>query len=402
MKKKILALVILLCIVLCGCSSATQRLNNTSFSETTLEKNSDIEPSPSLEYKKISFLGAGDNIIYKGTWIDAKRFGSQTGRTYNFQPMYSEVADLIKNADVSFINQETVMAGDGYALSAYPQFNSPRDLAYDICELGFDVVNIANNHMLDKGSQGLQNTIDFWNTLPITMIGGYDNEEDYKNVVILEKEGIKIALLSYTEMTNGISPSKKMETHIPYLNEANIEEEVARAKSVADVVLVSVHWGQEGAFTPNNYQKNYAKKFADAGVDALIGHHPHVLQPVEWIDGKNGNKMLCAYSLGNFNAEQAWDYNMVGGMITFDIVKVGNADVKIENVIMIPTVFDYDIGTWMNNKIYLLENYTEAQANSHGIASYGRKTTLATLRSFVSRTISDEFLSDNYKNSLKK
>ncbi len=402
MKKKILALVLLLCIALSGCSFVSGSIKNGSFSDVTLDKSEEIKPNPSLEYKKISFLGAGDNIVYKGTWIDAKRFGSQTGRTYNFQPMYSEVAHLIKNADVSFINQETVMAGDGYALSAYPQFNSPRDLAYDICELGFDVVNIANNHMLDKGSQGLQNTIDFWNTLPITMIGGYDNEADYKNVVIHEKEGIKIAFLSYTEMTNGISPSKKMETHIPYLNEANIEEEVARAKSVADVVIVSVHWGQEGAFTPNAYQKNYAKKFADAGVDALIGHHPHVLQPIEWVDGKDGNKMLCVYSLGNFNAEQAWDYNMVGGMITFDMVKVGSSDVKIENVIMIPTVFDYDIGTWMNNKVYLLENYTAAQANSHGIASYGRKTTLATLRSFVSRTISDEFLSDSYKNSLKK
>lgn len=402
MKKKLLAILLLLCITLCSCSSISGKLNNGSFSETTLEKEKNVEPNVSLEYKKISFLGAGDNIVYKGTWMDAKQFGAQTGRTYNFQPMYSEVAELIKNADVSFINQETVMAGEDYALSAYPNFNSPRDLGYDICELGFDVVNIANNHMLDKGSQGLQNTIDFWNTLPITMIGGYDNEADYNNVVIHEKEGIKIALLSYTEMTNGILPSKKFETHIPYLNEANIEEEVAKAKSVSDVVVVSVHWGTEGAFAPNNYQKNYAKKFADAGVDVVIGHHPHVLQPIEWIEGNNGNKMLCVYSLGNFNAEQEFDYNMVGGMITFDIVKVGDSRPKIENVIMIPTVFDHDIGTWRNNKVYLLENYTEAQANSHGVASYGHRTSLAKLQGFVKKAISDEFLSDNYKNSLKK
>lgn len=351
----------------------------------------------------VSFLGAGDNIIYYGNVRDAASLAYEGGRQYNFKPMYSEVASYIESADISYINQETVMCGEGWELSYYPMFNSPQDVGYDLVELGFDVVNIANNHMLDKGAAGLDATIEFWKSMPVTMIGGNSSREEYDEIEIVEKNGIKIAFLSYCEMTNGLTVGKGAETWIPYLNnndpfgtsdEIDAGDIVLHCNSVkdkTDFIIASVHWGDEGSFTPNGKQRAYAQAMADAGVDVIIGTHPHVLQPIEWLTGKDGNKTLCIYSLGNFAAEQDRDYNMVGGMISFDIVKTGNARATAENVKFIPTVYDFQTNFY-NNKIYLMENYTEEMARNHGIAAYGRYTDLGTLRGYVTNTVSPEFL----------
>ena len=305
MKKSFLFMCLTLCILLTSCSHGLTYPNVEELETNAgLEASGNEDPISPVDYKKISFLGAGDNIVYFGTVRDAQRFGSADGRKYNFKPIYSEVADLIKNSDVAFINQETLMCGDGYQFTYYPTFNGPQDMGYDLVELGFDVVNIANNHMLDKSSLGLEKTIAFWDTQPVTLVGGYKNKDDYNNVRVHEYQGIKIAFLSYTEHTNGIYPSAKYDAHIPYLKEADIQGQVNDAKSKADLVFVTVHWGDEGSFKPNAVQKDYAQKFADAGVDVIIGHHPHVVQPVEWITGNGGNKTLCVYSLGNFISSQ--------------------------------------------------------------------------------------------------
>lgn len=399
MKKIIVCLIALLCVFSTACAFDV----DIPFAESLetvqgLQAESADTPEKNIEYKKISFLGAGDNIVYFGTVRDAQKCAVAGGRPYNFKPIYSEVAHLIESADIAFINQETLMCGEGYNFTYYPTFNGPQDMGHDLAELGFDVVGIANNHMLDKGSLGLQKTIEFWDTVPVTLIGGYKNEEDYNNIRVHEKDGIKIAFLAYTEMTNGLSPSARYDTYIPYLKKADLEGQVAAAKAKADLVFVSVHWGDEGAFKPNNTQKTYAKRLADCGVDVIIGHHPHVVQPVEWIEGQNGHKTLCYYSLGNFMAEQAYAYNMVGGMVAFDIVSIDGGKPTIENAQFIPTVFDWG-AAFYNNRVYLLEKYTAEQASRHGIGSYGRKTSLAQLRGYISNTIPEEFLSDSYKNA---
>ena len=399
MKRLLVFILALVCVFSVSCAKNDgDILPQDTDNADTLSEIKQEEPEQKIEYKKISFLGAGDNIVYSGTVRDAKKNATSGGREHDFKPIYTDVAELIKNADISYINQETLMCGDGYEFTYYPTFNGPQDMGYDLVELGFDVVGIANNHMLDKGSAGLGKTIEFWDKLPVTLVGGYKNIEDYRTIRVHEEQGIKIAFLAYAEHTNGIYPSKNYDIHIPYLNEANIKEEVAKAKDIADLVFVSVHWGEEGAFKPNDLQKGYAKQFADAGVDVIIGHHPHVIQPVEWIEGSFGNKTLCVYSLGNFMAEQAYSYNMVGGMISFDIVSVTGSKPYIENVIFIPTVFDWGTAFY-NNRVYILEEYTEEQAKNHGIKSYGRSTSLSQLRGYVSSTISDEFLSESYLNA---
>lgn len=346
--------------------------------------------------KRISFIGCGDNIIY-GT-KEAKIFADGTDRRYNYKPYYRGVADIIKNADISFINQETVMCGDGYSLSYYPMFNSPQEVGYDLCELGFDVVNIANNHMLDKGSDGLEKTVQFWKERDILMIGGYEDEEDFDNIRILEKDGVKIAFLSYTYATNGLVKSASSKLVIPYINDEDIIRQTELAKECADLVFVSVHWGDEGSFVPNDDQKHTAQLFADCGVDVIIGHHPHVIQPVEWLYGSNGGKTLCVYSLGNFMAQQDRAYNMVGGIISFDIVHSQKQSTYIDNVKFMPTVFHFN-GSFTDNNVYLFENYTSELASSHGVRTYyGNTLTYDLLLSYIDDTIDEEFLPNFFKN----
>ncbi len=338
--------------------------------------------------KKVSFVAVGDNIIYKGTVLDAKA-NAKDGREYDFRPIYSEVKSIIESADVAFINQETVMTGD--EPSFYPMFNSPQQVGYDIMEVGFDVVNIANNHMLDRGSSGLSKTIDFWKAQPVLMIGGYENEADYQTPRILEKNGIKIAFLSYTYGTNGMRVQGNSQIKIPYIDDADVKNEVQKAKKNADFVLCSVHWGEEGHFKPNSEQKDFAKKLSDSGADVILGHHPHVIQPTEWIESENGHKTLCVYSLGNFAAEQAYDYNMVGGMISFSLVKKGE-EKKIVNPAFSPTVYHYD-ARFKNNKVYLMKGYTPELAEKHGVSGYYKNTlTYDRLLAYTQDTISEEFL----------
>ncbi len=347
--------------------------------------------------KKVSFVGCGDNITYVGNIRDAEYNAIKGGRQYNFKPTFEKVAPKIAEADIAFINQETLMCGEGYEISFYPCFNSPQDLGYDLVELGFDVVGIANNHMLDKGSDGLAETIKFWKNQDVLMIGGYENEADFSNIRVMEKNGIKIAFLSYTYGTNGITKNPASPLVIPYIEDEVIKRQIEAAKSVSDFIMVSIHWGDEGQFMYNDEQKRVGQLIADAGADAIIGHHPHVIQPIEWLTGASGNKTLCVYSLGNFVAQQAYQYNTLGGMIEFDIVQIDDEKPYLENVIFEPTVCHYNKNL-MSNTIYYLNDYTKDLAAKHGAKTFfGHRFEYDTLYQYVYDTISPEFLSEEYK-----
>lgn len=400
MKKLSILLLFALLLVLCGCSGGDYdptRAPSVLDAEDAHEKLEVFFKEPYPPDVTISFAGCGDNIMYNGNLRDAKNIATEGGREYNFAPIYENIKPIIESSDIAFINQETPLAGEQYGYDDYPYFNSPRDLAYDIIEAGFDVVNLATNHMLDAGSQGLVDTIEFWNTLPVTTIGGYLNEEDFNNIRIVEKEGIKIAFLSFTYSTNGVSLKKGFDVVIPYENADVIREQVIKANEVADLVFVSMHWGNEYNFKPSTNQKELASMMAGLGVDVIIGHHPHVLQPIEWVESPNGDghRTLCVYSLGNIAAEQNNDYNYVGGIITFNIVRE-MGEIRIEDPLLIPTVYYFN-RSFYKNSIHLMENFTEDMARSHGLSYYGKTTTVDRLRSYVTKTVSAEFLPDFLK-----
>lgn len=400
MKKLSIVLILVALLLICGCSESGHSplaapkslMSDTIHSSLELTLEEPLPPDVTL-----SFAGCGDNIMYYGNYRDAKSIAIAGGRTYNFAPIYENIRPIIENADISFINQETPTAGEEFGYNSYPRFNAPQDLAYDIVEAGFDIVNLATNHMLDAGSEGLKNTIEFWRDLPVMTVGGYLDRADYENIRIYEKDEISIAFLSFTYGTNGLSLRSGYDIVIPYIDEDEMQIQIEAAKERADLVFVSMHWGSEYKFTPNTQQKSLASLMARLGVDVIIGHHPHVLQPIEWIDSGNGDghRTLCVYSLGNLAAEQEHDYNLVGGIITFDIVRK-KGKISIENPILVPTVYYYN-RSFYKNSVHLMENFTEDMAKSIGLSYYGRSTTLQKLQSYVKQTISPEFLPDFIK-----
>jgi len=251
------------------------------------------EAPPAPPPKTASLLVAGDNLIHSTVYRTALQYGN--GERYNFVPMYKYVREYIENADIAYINQETPLGGVELELSNYPMFNSPREVADALVEVGFDVVSHANNHILDRGERGIQNTIDTWRAHPgITLIGVYENQEDRDAIRVTETNGIKFAWLAYTYSTNGISLPQGSPYIVPDLDAEVMADEIWRAKRMSDFVIVIIHWGNENSFTPSAQQREYAQLVSDAGADVILGSHPHVIQPIEYV-----GDTLVIYSLGN-------------------------------------------------------------------------------------------------------
>lgn len=342
----------------------------------------------------ISFLAVGDGLVHPNIYMDAEMRGTSEKR-FDFLPMFSDIADMIKTADISFINQETVMAGEKYGYSGYPMFNAPQQLGTDMCELGFDIINIANNHMLDMGSSGLADTVDFWKTKPVTLVGVYENAEDAENIRIISCEGADIALLSYTYGTNGLVLSSASPIVIPYIDEDRILNDLEKAENEADITIVSMHWGYENNTSENDEQIALARLLADNGADVIIGHHSHCLQPIEWIETERG-RTLCIYSLGNLYSGMAYPINQVAGVLNFRIVGDGDGGLAVIEPVLTPTVFYYGMD-WFNTHIYLIDNYTESSANTHGVAISGYTLPVDKAKSIVTDAIASEFLPDSMK-----
>lgn len=408
-KKKILNVICLLLSVLLvfsSCSSGERRA--TVNDELTKDKpisNKDIPSEKDIFGEtRLRFIATGDNIIHEAVYTDAKSNAAVYASTnsgysaeYRFVDMYDGVADIIKSADFAYVNHETPVAGKSFGISGYPDFNAPEEIGDDLISLGFNIINIANNHMLDMGEAGLRNSINYWNEKDAVIIGGY-KKSDYDNIRMIERGGVKIALLSYTTFINDAHRNKissSSEYLIPYAKEEDIRRQTKLAKeSGADLLIVSMHWGDEGSFTPSSKQKTLAKLLADCGVDVTIGNHSHNLQPIEWVTGSGGNKTLTVYSLGNLLSTMLYSYYMVGGIFSFDIVK-DEAGTKIEAPTLIPTMCHYSMNR-DSLAIYKLEDYTDALVNAHGAQKNG-SFTMSTLYGYVKNTVDEEFLPEFLK-----
>ncbi|MBQ3004009.1 MAG: CapA family protein, partial [Clostridia bacterium] len=212
-------------------ASSSQAGTDTSLPAENSKEESDISSGeiiviPIPEDTVISFLACGDNLIHPSVYFNAMRnYAEANGITcdynateesgYDFLPTYEYVADRMKNADICYINQETLSGGPGTEINGYPKFNTPSAMGRDLAALGVDIVNMAHNHMLDAGNDSLLKYSDeYFKSLGMTPLGYYKDEADTDNIVIYEEQGVKIALLTYTYSTNGIPCYS--ETYIPY------------------------------------------------------------------------------------------------------------------------------------------------------------------------------------------
>jgi|GEM_PF-146747 len=347
---------------------------------------------------RMSFIAAGDNIMHSNMIDDAKE-RAKDGENFNFRIMYKDIEDIITKADIAFVNVETPIAGDEFAYAGYPMFNTPKENGFALVDIGFDIVNIANNHMLDKWEKGYINNINFWESQNVLLIGGFKDAQDFENIRIYEKNGVTIAFLSYTYGTNGMYLPADSKMIVPLIDSATIERQVKAAKPLADLLFVVMHWGQEDNFTPDQTQRNLAQMMVDNGVDVIIGMHPHVLQETKWVTRPDGKQTLITYSIGNMISGMLGAKNMVGGFLGFDIVKTtvgGVSDTKIENAEIIPIVTHYNMPRKVF-QIYKFEDYTEELAKGHGCINSDTKFSYKYLKDLIIQNVAPEFLSDFYK-----
>jgi len=356
--------------------------------ETEAPAETTTEPLPTVS---VNFLSVGDNLIHDGIYEQAKKRAGGNG--YDFSYCYKNIASDVAAADIATINQETIISESNQP-SGYPLFNSPHEVGDEIAKIGFDVIAMANNHMLDKGAKGLTEAIDYWDSVDgVVRTGAYKNEEDLNRVEYIESNGLKIGLVGVTQYTNGLSLPKGSELKIIYsADEDVIERKIKAAKESCDMVLVNVHWGNEYQTTPTQDQKNLAAKMANWGADVIIGHHPHVIQPVEFIEKADGTRTLVAYSLGNFISQQNTPARVVGGMLHYTGTKDFNtgsvtiSDVKFETIVTHYVNGSHDV------QIFKLSQYTDELAKKQSGRLKEPTFSVSYVKDFVSGIIDGQFL----------
>ena len=327
-----------------------------------------------LETRRVTMVAVGDDLLHSPVYKSCK-----TSKGYNFKPMFAHVKKDIKAADLAVINQETILVKSNY--TSYPSFGSPFKVADAIADAGFDIVTCATNHTMDRGTSSILDTMDYWaeHFPDVTLLGVHRSQKDADKITVVEKNGIKIAMLNYTYGLNGYRLPKDKSYMIDLLsNKDHIRSQIKQAKKKSDIVIVYAHWGTEYVYSPDSSQKNWAQFFADEGVDLVIGGHPHVLEPIKKVTGKNGNTMICYYSLGNYISAQGKVPRALGGMADITIVKDSDGT-RVEKSDMIPLVTHMSNGS-RPYTVYKLEDYTDELARANHLRN--RTSEAVTVKKF--------------------
>jgi len=247
----------------------------------------------------------------------------------------------LSKSDLTIGNLETVIAGKNEGYSGYPYFNAPDDFVYALKDAGFDLLVTANNHALDQGWEGVKRTIEVINENRLYQTGTFISQEDRDSVRIFEINSIRIAILAYSENTNGLPIPKVKNFVINLIDEELIRKDIIKAREInVDIVLVHLHYGIEYLREPNDYQTEVVQKIIELGADIIIGGHPHVIQPIDFFR-TNDTKIdsgFVAYSMGNFISNQRWRYSDAGVIINIEISKnIMNDSIYISEVSYLPT-----------------------------------------------------------------
>jgi hypothetical protein len=266
---------------------------------------------------RVSLLFVGDIMQHES---QLKAAYDPITQKYNYKKCFQFVKPLIQAADVAIGNLELPLGGKPY--TGYPVFSGPDDFAKALKEIGFDVLVTANNHSLDRGKKGLERTIDVLDSLKILHTGTFKNTEDYSRSypLVVEKNGIRVSILNYTYGTNGIPiPDGSV---VNLLDTAVVSKDFEKAKNQnTDAIIAYIHWGSEYLSDPNFQQKALAEFLFRKGAKIVVGSHPHVLQPIQWIKPYD---QLIAYSLGNFISAQRLRYRDGGTLLNLELEKISS------------------------------------------------------------------------------
>ncbi len=283
---------------------------------------------------------AGDLMMHETQLVIAR----QSDGTYDFHPQYSLASASLSAADYTMANLETTVGMyNGKPYSGYPRFNAPEALLAAIKDAGVDFLTLANNHILDRYFDGLKLTVGNVEAYGFDHGGAYRTREEYDTPTIVEVNGIKIGVLCYAAHTNGMEQwcdSDATVYGVRYLYTADFSADVKAAKEAgAEYIIAMPHWGTEYMRHPDQIVRDTAKKMIAAGVDIIIGSHPHMVQPIEYVTVKTdaGERTgLVAWSLGNFIDAMKIQYTDSGIVLDFTLFRQEDGTIGLRDVGYVP------------------------------------------------------------------
>ena len=384
--------------------------------EKTDPEEADAEKADREDTVEITFTAVGDNLINEVLYEQAadRAVAAGEGEDYDFAPCYAQIAPFIREHDVNWIDIETLMT-DTCEPSGYPAFSTPGASGRALYDAGWRVFSLCSNHTYDLGTDGIRETLAFWEGMKkeaeegrkthapdqpsaespdagraeakeqespeaapaepqaqipdsICCTGLWENGREDR-IPVLTCKGKKLAFLTYTYGTNDIPTPDDAPAHVIYLREEDVMAyQIALAREEADAVIVSLHWGEEYNHRQTDEQRALAQRVADMGADLIIGGHPHVVEGAEMLTAADGRKVFCAYSLGNFICAQNAmpDPDAMIGLILSCTFRFDADGLSVEDHALIPIVTDYG-QDYADDHVVLYRDYSEEEALAHGM-----------------------------------
>lgn len=365
--KILLAIILIVAILVGGSFYYIYNFSLNKPKNPVENKKEEVIKKEPKDYSARLFM-VGDALIHDCVYTDAKRQGNGT---YDFKPMIENIKAISSKYDLAYYNQETILGGTAMGLSHYPRFNSPHEVGDAFLDAGFNLVSLATNHTMDRGETGVINSVNYWKSKKDKAVYSGQwishDERAYETSQIYEKNGIKYAFFSYTTWTNGLSTPKGKE----YLNNVYSDElayaDISKVRDLVDVVIVAMHWGTEYSHGVSAEQTKIANYLSSIGTDIIIGAHPHVVEPVEYI---NNGKTFVIYSLGNVISAQIGNERLTGLMMEITIKKHvdenDNVTITLENPRAELIYTKYYTNPYCNN----FKVYTYPQLNNSILPNY--------------------------------
>ncbi len=362
----VLSLALLPGIGACGFGASDAASQTAAATQPATATPTPTETTPQTQTYTDELFLTGDLLMHKPVYTD----GLQADGTYNYTSMFTDLSDMAQGYDLKYYNQESILGGTQLGLSSYPCFNSPQEAGDAMVADGFNLVSTANNHSLDKGEAGIQSSVEYWKKqekYDVHMAGTYESADEQDDIHVYAKNGITYSFLSWTYGCNGLKPPSGKD-YLVDMYPDRVDEmlnQVREADQRSDVVIVAMHWGIEYQFDPSDEQKTLAQQLADAGADIIIGNHPHVIEPVQWL---NDGKTICYYAMGNMISSQREEktrIGMVGGVtITKTVTDGTTTDVKVSNA-RADLIYTYYDSAISNFKVIPFDKLDDAHLANH-------------------------------------
>lgn len=376
-------------LTLCLCAFFTwskpqvKEIVKPTMSHSVQPKN--LEPSGVVRFAAMGDMLAHDSVVAQ----------AKTAAGYDFRPYFNNIRPLYKDADAVFCNAEGLTTGAQFGISGYPAFNGPTEFARDLVEgAGCNVIGLANNHINDKGQAAIDANLAVWEGLkPLAISGANRTPEEQQTVRYFTKNGVRVAFLAFADYSNNknLSPYGVNIYHNPEL----VKKLITEARSHADAVMVSAHWGTEDSNTVNSDQTATAQLFADSGADVVVGTGPHVLQPLQYVTAADGRKTLVWYSIGNMLSSQLKVDELTGVIAGFTVTKQPNGGVRISEPMAQITFMSYEWSTADKAAQRLsarsnLQLRTLRGSGTAAVDMFGAQYTQAERESYVRSTLGTE------------